>query len=77
MQFLKTSIFFLTVALFVACAKVPSDFEGIDGPVVLSLDPNISVEKWEYLSPEQLPQTDPLFCMAMMVLCLERNHTRQ
>jgi hypothetical protein len=61
MQFLKTSIFFLTVALFVACAKVPSDFEGIDGPVVLSLDPNISVEKWEYLSPEQLPQTDPLF----------------
>jgi hypothetical protein len=38
MQFLKTSIFFLTVALFVACAQVPSDFEGIDGPVVLSLD---------------------------------------
>lgn len=51
---------FLAVSLLATCAKAQSDFEveGIEGPVVLSLDPNITIESWEYLSPEQLSQSD-------------------
>lgn len=28
---------------------------------MLSLDPDITVENWDYLSPKQAPQVDPLF----------------
>ena len=61
MRFLKISTLLLAVVLFAACTKAKSHFDGIEGPTVLSLDPNITVEKWEYLSPEQVPQVDPLF----------------
>jgi len=61
MRFLKISTLLLAVALFAACTKAKSHFDGFEGPTVLSLDPNITVEKWEYLSPEQVPQVDPLF----------------
>jgi hypothetical protein len=58
MRFLKISALFSTVALLVACTRAHYDFEEIEGPTVLSLDPNITVEKWVYLSPDELSQTD-------------------
>lgn len=56
-RFLKISTLFLAVVLLAGC-KAPDDFEGIAGPMVRSLAPNITVEKWEYLSPEELSQSD-------------------
>ena len=58
MRLLMLSSLFLAVALLVACTGADSDFDGIEGPMVLSLDPDIIVEKWDYLSPEQLSQSD-------------------
>jgi hypothetical protein len=61
MRFLKTSTLFLALALLVACAKAQSDYEEyeeMEWPTVLSLDPTITIEGWEYLSPEQLSQSD-------------------
>ena len=50
----------LGVVLLISCNKTSSNFNGLDGidaPIVLSSDPNIIVTQWEYLSPEQIPQT--------------------
>ncbi len=55
-----TATLCLAVVMLAACNNTKSDFDGIEGPAVVSQEPNIRVETWEYLSPEQVNQIRPL-----------------
>ncbi len=51
---------YLNIVMLAACNNTKSDFDDIEGPAIVSQEPNIRVETWEYLSPQQVNQIRPL-----------------